>query len=130
MNDSITEDYLAVANPGLNVDLVETEDRNFTCSLCSLADQQSAYCDHFTGHAAPLVESLCDFKELLSPCCDMLSSQYIFWSDFGLEELCSGPFTPLGTDMKECNGMCSDQGTEEIYDNTLHVDWIHELDYI
>ena len=110
-----------------DVNLFQTEDRNSACSsMYSLAEQQSPRSnDHFARHEAIFDDTL--FPNIST--------------DFGVEEFYTGPPATLGTQANQLEYICNaqfvnsstvaiDQGREQLFDNTQHVDWIDELGYV
>eukprot|EP00253_Pinus_taeda_P010481 PITA_10481 len=81
--DSITKDNVAFGNCDVNVG--ETEFRNFTCSISTSVDQRPPDCKHLAGDADVVGQSLCDMKGLSPPHWNLLSFPSSPWTYFELE---------------------------------------------
>eukprot|EP00253_Pinus_taeda_P011584 PITA_11584 len=113
--------------------LAETNARTCTFSLSSIASERSPHSDYFAG----LPDNLFSLNGLSSPDCIVLSCL----SDSVSEEFCREPATlEVGTkefevvyfdqsSMQDVNSFtdAADEGREYLFNNTLQVDWIHEL---
>ena len=135
-----------------DVNLFQTEDRNSACSsMYSLAEQQSPRSnDHFARHEAIFDDTLFPNISTDFGVNDHFARHEAIFddtlfpnisTDFGVEEFYTGPPATLGTEANQLEYICNaqfvnsstvaiDQGREQLFDNTQHVDWIDELDYI